>query len=79
MGFSQEIHSIGQTLGGDLTFTFQIALVGDNDDGKVVLVFDSQNLLVERGDFLKRIAAGNGVDAKETFTGSHVLFTHGTT
>jgi hypothetical protein len=66
------------TLRRNLSFTFQIALVGHNNNGKVILVLDSQDLLMKGADFFKRITACNGVHTQEAFTGSHVLFTHGT-
>jgi hypothetical protein len=64
-------------LPGDLTLALEIALVADNDHGEVVLVLDSQNLLLEGGDFLEALAGCDGVDEEETLSGPHVLLAHG--
>jgi hypothetical protein len=61
----------------DLTLVLQITLVSDNDNGESVLILDPKDLLVESADFFKRIARGDGVDEKETFSCAHILFTHG--
>ena len=65
------------TLSRNLSLSFKIALVSDDNDGKVVLVFDSENLLVEGGDFLEGVATCDGVDAQEALACPHILLTHG--
>jgi hypothetical protein len=62
----------------DLSFIFQIALVGDNNDRESILILDSKNLLVEGRDFLKRVAGSDGIHQKEAFSGAHVLLPHRT-
>lgn len=64
------------TLLGNLSLALQIALVSDNDDWKIVLVLDSQDLLLEGHDLLERLSAGDAVDQKETLAGAHVLLAH---
>jgi hypothetical protein len=64
-------------LPGDLTLALEIALVADDNHGEVVLVLDSQNLLLEGGDFLEALAGCDGVDEEETLSGPHVLLAHG--
>lgn len=44
------------TLSGDLSLALQIALVSNDDHGEVVLVLDSQDLLLESGDFLEALS-----------------------
>ena len=61
-----------------MTLALQVALVGNDNDGKVVLVLDAQDLLVKRRDFFKRVSARDGVDAQKAFARSHVLLPHGT-
>lgn len=62
----------------NFTLALEIALVADDDHGEVVLVLDSQDLLLECGDFLEALAGGDGVDEQETLACAHVLLTHGT-
>ena len=59
-----------------LALAFQIALVSDDDDGKVVLVLDPEYLLLECADFLKRLSRGDAVDEQKAFASAHVLFSH---
>ena len=66
------------TFCADLSLALEIALVADDDYREVVLVLDAQDLLVEGGDFLERVAGGDGVHEQEAFAGSHVLFSHRT-
>jgi hypothetical protein len=61
-----------------LTLALQITLVANDNHGEIVLVFDSQNLLLEGGDFLKTLARSNRIDQQEALSSSHVLFTHST-
>ena len=68
----------GRTVHSHLPLVLQIALVRDNDDGERVLVFHAEDLLVERADFLKRVARCDGVDQEETLSRAHVLLTHRT-
>lgn len=67
---------VSRTLLGNHTLLFQITLVGDDDDGEVVLVLDAQDLLLEGHDFFEGLARRYGVDKQETLAGSHVLFAH---
>jgi len=60
----------------NLTLIFEIALVGNNNDGEGVNVLDSEDLLVESADFLERVAGCDGVDEQEPFACAHVLLTH---
>lgn len=55
----------------------QITLVSDNNDREIVLVLDSQYLLLKCPDLFERLSRGDAVDKKETFASSHVLFSHG--
>lgn len=61
---------------GDHTLLLQITLVGNDNDGEVILVLDAQDLLLEGHDFFEGLARCNGVDEQETLAGSHVLFSH---
>lgn len=65
-----------RTLLGDRTLLLQITLVGNDDDGEVILVLDAQDLLLEGHDFFEGLARRNGVDEQESLAGSHVLFSH---
>lgn len=66
----------GHTLLRDCALFLQIALVGDDNDGKVVLVLDAQDLLLEGHDFFEGLARRYGVDEQEALAGAHVLFPH---
>jgi hypothetical protein len=66
-----------RTLSLDLPLVLEITLVGDDEDGEVILVLDTKDLLMELGDFLEGVARGDGVDEEEAFAGAHVLLTHG--
>jgi len=65
-----------QTIHPNLSFILQIALVGNDDNRESILILDPKDLLVERADFLKRVARRDRVDEEEAFTSTHVLFTH---
>jgi hypothetical protein len=67
---------ISLTLCANLPLRLQIAFVANHDDGEVVLVLDSKNLLLESQDFFKALPAGYGVDEQEAFARSHVLLAH---
>jgi hypothetical protein len=67
-----------RTIHSNLSFVFQIALVGNYDDGEGIFVFYTQDLLIESADFFKRVPRRDGVDKKETLSGAHVLLTHST-
>lgn len=60
----------------DLSLVLEIALVCHNDDGEVVFVFDTKDLLMECRDFVKTVAGRNAVDEKETLASAHVLLSH---
>jgi hypothetical protein len=64
------------TMASDLPLVLQIALVCYNDDGKVVLVLYSQNLLVESEYFVETVPRGDAVNKQKAFSGSHVLLSH---
>lgn len=69
--------ALQRTLLGDLSFSLQIALVAHDDHGKVVLVFHTQDLLLERCDFVEALTGCDRVNEQETFTCPHVLLSHG--
>jgi hypothetical protein len=52
----------------NLALVLEVALVGNNDDGEVVLVLYAEDLLVEGRNLLKRAARGDRVDEEESFT-----------
>lgn len=64
------------TVHAHLALILEIALVGHDNDRERVLVLDSEDLLVERRDFFKRVAGGDRVDEEEALPGAHVLLTH---
>ena len=66
------------TIHADLTLVFKIAFVRNDDNGERVLIFDSEDLLVEGADFLERVARCDRIDEEETFTGAHILLAHST-
>lgn len=65
-----------RTVHANLALIFKIALVGDDDDREGVLVFHSQDLLVELANFLERVPGSYGVHKQETLSCPHVLLTH---
>lgn len=65
------------TLPSNFSFTLQIALVSHNDHWEVVLVLDSQDLLLEGCDLFETLAGRDGVNEQETFACPHVLLSHG--
>jgi len=65
-----------RTVHPDLTLVLQVALIGDQDNWKAILVLDSQDLLVEGADFFKRVPGGDGVYEQESLARAHVLFPH---
>ena len=64
------------TLCAHLSLALQIALVANNDDGEVVLVLDSQYLLLECDDLLIALSRSYAVDEQETLSSPHVLLAH---
>jgi hypothetical protein len=56
---------------------FQIALVTNHDDWEVILVLHTEDLLLERENFLKALSACYAVDEEKAFACTHVLFAHG--
>jgi len=56
----------------DLTLVFEIALVGNEDDGEKVLVLDAEDLLVKSRDFLERVAGCDRVDKQKTFSSAQI-------
>lgn len=71
-----QIETRQHTLPGNLSLALQIALVAYNDHGEVVLVLDSQDLLLEGCDLLKTLAGRDGVNEQEPFACPHVLLSH---
>ena len=67
-----------RTIEPHLPFIFKITLIGNNNNGEDVSILDSQDLLIEGADFLKRVPRGDRIYKKEAFSGPHVLFSHGT-
>ena len=65
-----------RTCSADLSFTFQVALVGYHDHGEVVSVLYAEHLLVECADFLERAPACDAVHEEEPLAGAHVLLAH---
>jgi len=59
-----------------LTFRFEIALVGNEDDREKVLVLDAQDLLVESRDFLERVARRNRVNKQEALSAPRMKNEH---
>lgn len=60
----------------DLALVLKIALVSNDDNGKIVLVLYAQDLLLELLDFLKALLRSNAVYQKETLARSHILLPH---
>lgn len=67
-----------RTVHADLALKLEVTFVCDDNDGERILVLHAQNLLVERADFLERVARGDRVDEQEAFAGPHVLLAHST-
>lgn len=61
----------------DLSLGLEVALVGDDDNGEVILVLDAQYLLLEGHDLLVGGTRGDGVDEEEALARAHVLLAHG--
>jgi len=61
-----------------LALVLQIAFVGHYDDWEGVLVFDTEDLLVECTDFLERVSGCDGVHKQKALSCSHILLPHGT-
>jgi hypothetical protein len=68
---------IKRTIHPNLPLILKVTLIRDDDDGERVLVFHTENLLVERADLLEGVARRDGVDEEEAFARAHVLFAHG--
>jgi hypothetical protein len=75
---SPDRHTRARTIHAHLALVLEIAFVGNDDDGERVLVLYSEDLLVERRDFFKRVAGGDRIDEEEAFSCTHVLLTHRT-
>jgi len=80
-GFQEgAIERLGQILAfglGDLSFGLEIALVATDDEGHLVGVLDSEDLLAEGRNFVEGGARGDGIHAEETLSSPHVLVSHG--
>lgn len=72
-----DVQRLGHTIHANLSFIFQVTLVSDDDNREGILVLDSEDLLVECADFLKRITRCDRIDEEEAFTRAHVLLPHG--
>jgi hypothetical protein len=59
-----------------LPLAVKIALVADDDHWEVVLVLDSQDLLLERHDLLVALPVGYRVNEQEALSRAHVLLSH---
>jgi hypothetical protein len=75
-GMTSRLRDSCLTFGANLSLAFQITLVTHDDDGEIILIFDSQNLLLESQDFLKTLSTGYAVYQQKPFTSSHVLLSH---
>jgi hypothetical protein len=51
---------------GDLSVLFEVAFVGQNDDREALLVFDSQNLVIEALDRIEAQSRSDAVDNRES-------------
>lgn len=65
-----------RTLLGDYALLLQITLVGNHNDGEVVLVLDAEDLLLEGHDLFEGLTRCYRVDEQEALAGAHVLFPH---
>lgn len=63
-------------MASNLPLILEVALVGHDNDGKVVLVFDPENLLVECRDLIEAVARGDAVHEEEALARAHILFSH---
>lgn len=61
----------------NFALALEITLVADNNHGEIVLVLDSEDLLLECGDFLEALAGSDGVDEQEALACAHILLSHG--
>ena len=59
-GYEEVKHA--RTLPGDFPLVLEIALVADNYHREVILIFDSENLLLERRDLFEALPGCDGVD-----------------
>jgi hypothetical protein len=67
------------TTDANLTLELQIALIGDNDDGEVVLILDLQNELLEVHGLFERVSRGHRVHKQDALSGTYIRCPHGTT
>lgn len=55
----------------------EVAFVANENNGDVVAIFDATNLLATVGHFSKGLGVVDGEDEQKTFSGPHVLVSHG--
>lgn len=60
----------------NLSLILEIALVSHDNDRERILILNTEDLLMESANFLKRIAGGDRVNEEEAFTSAHVLLAH---
>ena len=66
------------TLRANLSLVFAVTIVGYDDDGERVQLFDTEDVLVKRAYFIERVAGCDGVDEKESLACARVLLAHST-
>ena len=49
----------GHTVRPNLALALQVTFIGDQDNWATIFVLDSQDLLVERANFLERVPGGD--------------------
>jgi hypothetical protein len=59
-----------------LSLALQITLIAYDDDREIILILNSQDLLLEDQDLIEALSACNAVHQEESFTGSHILLSH---
>ena len=62
----------------DLSLILEITFVRHDDNWEMILVLDTEDLLVERAYLLEGATRRDGIDEQETFSSTHVLFAHRT-
>lgn len=64
------------TMTSYLSLIFQIALVCHDDNGKVVFVFDPQDLLMKSENLVEAVSRGDAIHQQKSLSSSHVLLPH---
>lgn len=65
------------TLCAHLSLMLQITLVANHDYGEIILVLDTQYLLLEGDNLVEALSRCDAVDQKEALAGPHILLAHG--